>query len=146
MLTKHQKDLRKGRYSLANQIYHITTSTKNRTLIFSKFVNARLLISTMRQADALNYTKTLAFIVMPDHVHWLLQLTEGVSLSKVIKSVKSESAKAIGQPIWQAGFYDHAVRKDEDIQTIARYIVANPIRAGLVTKVGDYSHWDAVWL
>lgn len=146
MQTKHQKDLRKGRYSLANQIYHITTTTKNRTQIFSKFVNARLLINTMQKADALNYTKTLAYVVMPDHVHWLLQLTEGVSLSNVIKSMKSESAKAIGQPIWQSGYYDHAVRKDEDIQTIARYIVANPIRAGLVTKVGDYSHWDAIWL
>ena len=146
MQTKHQKYLRKGRYSLANQIYHITTTTKNRTQIFSKFVNARLLINTMRQADTLSYTKTLAFIVMPDHVHWLLQLTEGVSLSNVIKSMKSESAKAIGRPIWQAGYYDHALRKDEDIQTIARYIVANPIRAGLVTKVGDYSHWDAIWL
>lgn len=146
MQTKHQKDLRKGRYSLANQIYHITTTTKNRTQIFSKFVNARLLINTMQKADALSYTKTLAYVVMPDHVHWLLQLTEGVSLSNVIKSMKSESAKAIGQPIWQLGYYDHAVRKDEDIQTIARYIVANPIRAGLVTKVGDYSHWDAVWL
>lgn len=146
MQTKHQKYLRKGRYSLANQIYHITTTTKNRTQIFSKFVNARLLINTMRQADTLSYTKTLAFIVMPGHVHWLLQLTEGVSLSNVIKSMKSESAKAIGQPIWQAGYYNHALRKDEDIQTIARYIVANPIRAGLVTKVGDYSHWDAIWL
>jgi len=146
MQTKHQKDLRKGRYSLANQIYHITTATKNRAQIFSKFVNARLLINTMQQADALNYTKTLAFVVMPDHVHWLLQLTEGVTLSNVIKSMKSESAKAIGQPIWQSGYYDHALRKDEDIQTIARYIVANPIRAGLVSKVGDYSHWDAIWL
>ncbi|MFV3292807.1 transposase, partial [Pseudomonas sp. NY11955] len=29
---------------------------------------------------------------------------------------------------------------------VARYIIANPIRAGLVSRVGDYSHWDAVWL
>ncbi|MFV3290267.1 transposase, partial [Pseudomonas sp. NY11955] len=29
---------------------------------------------------------------------------------------------------------------------VARYIVANPIRAGLVSRVGDYPHWDAVWL
>ena len=52
----------------------------------------------------------------------------------------------IGQPIWQAGYYDHAIRKDEDIVNIARYIIANPIRAGLVKKVGDYPHWHAIWL
>ena len=49
-------------------------------------------------------------------------------------------------PIWQAGYYDHALRIEEDIQTVARYIVANPIRAGLVQKIADYPHWDAVWL
>jgi putative transposase len=30
--------------------------------------------------------------------------------------------------------------------SIARYIVANPLRAGLVERLGDYPHWDAVWL
>jgi hypothetical protein len=29
---------------------------------------------------------------------------------------------------------------------LARYIVANPLRAGLVEHLGDYPHWDAVWL
>ena len=64
----------------------------------------------------------------------------------MIKSTQSKATVQIGAPLWQTGYYDHAIRKDEDIQAIARYIVANPIRAGLVTKVGDYSHWDAVWL
>ena len=146
MQTNHQKDLRKGRNSLANQIYHITTATKNRAPIFNEFASARLLIRTMQKADALNYTNTLAFVVMPDHMHWLVQLNDGALLSTVIKGMKSQSAKAIGRPIWQAGYYDHAIRKDEDIQNIARYIIANPIRAGLVTKVGEYPHWDAIWL
>jgi hypothetical protein len=38
------------------------------------------------------------------------------------------------------------LRKDEDLQTVARYIVANPLRAGLVEKIGDYPLWDAIWL
>jgi putative transposase len=29
---------------------------------------------------------------------------------------------------------------------VARYIVANPLRAGLVNRVEDYSHWDSIWL
>ncbi|HPX88167.1 MAG TPA: transposase [Methylophilaceae bacterium] len=146
MQTKHQKDLRKGRVSLPNQIYHIATSTNNRTPIFNDIAAARALIQTLQKSDALNFTHTLAFVVMPDHLHWLMQLNSGATLAGVIKNIKSQSAKAIGQPIWQQGYYDHAIRKDEDIQNIARYIVANPIRAGLVTKIGDYSHWDAVWL
>ena len=83
---------------------------------------------------------------MPDHIHWLMQLDNNATLERIIRSMKSQSAKAVGMPIWQTGYYDHAIRKDEDIQNIARYIVANPIRAGIVEKIGDYPHWDATWL
>jgi len=146
MKTNYQKDLRIGRYSQQNQIYHITFTTINRTPIFQDFAKARTLISILKQSDQLQHTSTLAYVVMPDHIHWLIQLTGGQSLPNVIKTVKSKASVQLGSPIWQTGFYDHAVRKDEDIQTIARYIVANPIRAGLVTIVGDYPHWDAMWL
>lgn len=142
----HQKDLRQGRFSQANQIYHITSSTLNRRPIFKEFNHARILIKHLAMSDKIGFTVTHAFVVMPDHIHWLFQLNQDKNLSKVVQSLKSTSAKSIGQPVWQAGYYDHAIRKDEDIQTIARYIIANPIRAGLVTRVGDYPHWDAVWL
>jgi hypothetical protein len=48
--------------------------------------------------------------------------------------------------LWQRAFYDHALRKDEDVRQIARYIIANPLRRGLVKDVGDYLLWDAAWL
>jgi len=83
---------------------------------------------------------------MPDHLHWLMQLNGDVTLQRVVKNIKSQSAKAIGKPIGQAGYCNHAIREDEDIQNIVRYIVANPIRAGLVSKVSDYPHWNAIWL
>jgi putative transposase len=38
------------------------------------------------------------------------------------------------------------LRHEDDLAKLPRYIVANPLRAGLVERVGDYSHWDAVWL
>ena len=88
----------------------------------------------------------MAFVIMPDHLHWLMQLLGAQSLQSVIKVVKSKVSLKIGRPIWQPGYYDRAIRKEEDIQAVARYIVANPIRAGLVNKVGDYPHWDAIWI
>lgn len=89
---------------------------------------------------------TLAFVVIPDHVYWLMQLVGNQSLANTIKTIKSKATIQIGNPIWQKGYYDHAIRKDEDIQDIARYIIANPIRAGIVERVGNYPHWDAIWL
>jgi hypothetical protein len=38
------------------------------------------------------------------------------------------------------------LRREEDVLSVARYIVVNPLRAGLVARVGDYPLWDAVWL
>ncbi len=46
--------------------------------------------------------------------------------------------------LWQKGYYDRAVRKDEDVKHMARYVVQNPIRAGLVHRVHDYPLWDSL--
>lgn len=103
----------------------------------------------LHESGAVN---SLAWVVMPDHVHWLFQLGETGTLSLVAKSFKARSAQRVNRyldrqgALWQKAFYDHAVRKEEDIQGIARYIVANPLRAGLAENIGDYPLWDAIWL
>jgi REP element-mobilizing transposase RayT len=94
----------------------------------------------------------LAWVLMPDHVHWLVQLGTRDSLSKVVNRLKSSSARqgnlSIGTegPLWQKAFHDHALRADEDLRQVARYVVFNPVRAGLVKRIMDYSFWDAVWV
>jgi putative transposase len=142
----HSKDLRTGRHSEANRIYLITTVTENREPVFKNFNAARTLIKKLKKEQELGRANTLAFVVMPDHLHWLMELTGQTDLSRILQSVKTLSAKQIGRPFWQAGYHDHAVRKEEDIKAIARYIIANPLRAGLVKHIGDYPHWDAIWL
>ena len=142
----HGKDLRKGRVSLPGQAYHITTITLDRRPIFSDLRSVRLLINALRAAQTRDEATTLAFVVMPDHLHWLLQLEAGTSLSAVVGAVKAVTAHGLGARVWQGGFHDHALRQEEDLAKLARYIVANPLRAGLVQRVGDYPHWDAVWL
>ncbi|MEG2798132.1 MAG: transposase, partial [Pseudomonas sp.] len=48
--------------------------------------------------------------------------------------------------IWQKGYFDRALRREEDLKVMARYIIANPLRAGLVEHIGQYPLWDAIWL
>ena len=45
-----------------------------------------------------------------------------------------------GITLWQDGFYDRILRRDEDSLDVAAYIVANPVRAGLVHRVTDYPY------
>jgi putative transposase len=138
---------RKGRESQIGERYHVTFATTNRQRSFGAYASAREMVLALRESDQLGVTQTLAFVVMPDHVHWLFELRTG-SLSKAVARVKSQFSRSQRREIsvWQSGYYDHAIRCEEDIEKVAGYIVENPIRAGLVDDLGDYAHWDLVWL
>ncbi len=100
-----------------------------------------------------------AAVVMPDHLHLVGQLGEGSrqdappTLDKVMHTLKSYSAHRLAAagvevPVWQDGFYDHGLRDDEDYRIKVRYVLQNPVRAGLEGRVEDYRYvilpdwWD----
>jgi putative transposase len=144
--TAHAHRLRSGRHSQSGHIYMITMVTAERRRVFEQFSAARTLIGYLKTENDLQRANTVAFVVMPDHLHWLMQLGEGATLSQVVRGVKSLTSHRLGYAVWQRGYHDHAVRHDEDLKAMSRYVIANPIRAGLVSSVGDYPHWDAVWI
>ena len=142
----HGKNLRKGRVSLPNHAYLATIVTASRKHFFTSFAAARVAVWCFHDTDVARHAQTLAFVVMPDHVHWLLQLEENGSLSETVRLYKAKVSLILRQQIWQRGFHDHVLRDDEDLRGVARYIIANPLRSGLVKSVGEYPHWDAIWL
>ncbi|GAB1231775.1 transposase [Ferrigenium sp. UT4] len=138
-------ELRKGRVSQVGRVYHVTLVTRNRAPIFAELANGRELVRQMMKLQDESVAETLCFVIMPDHLHWLMALREG-TLPTTIKMLKGRTAHTFGRPIWQTNYHDHAIRQDEDLRKAARYIVANPLRAGLVERIGDYPLWDAAWL
>ena len=46
--------------------------------------------------------------------------------------------KVFGRRLWQRYGFEHVVRDEETTLVVARYIVENPLRAGLVRRVEDY--------
>ncbi|MDO6489516.1 transposase [Colwellia sp. 6_MG-2023] len=147
-----RSNLIKGRTSLKHHVYHITTCTENRKPFFHNFQFARLLINEMKCLTKQHEVKSITWVIMPDHLHWLFQLTSDKSLSKMIQTLKGRSSRAINEHSnkikfsWQRGFHDHAIRTEESLIAVSRYIVANPLRAGLVENVRDYPLWDSVYL
>ena len=144
--------LRRGRVSLPGQIYNITTATVSRAPIFTYFPAACAAARCFEDNRLLVDARMLAWVLMPDHVHWLIQIGDVVDLAAAIIRLKSASARQANRilvrtgALWQRAYHDHALRTDEDVMMIARYIVANPVRAGLVRRAGDYPFWNAVWL
>lgn len=85
----------------------------------------------------------LAYCFMPDHVHFLVAGTsDGSDLQRFVSIAKQRSAHVARQRIhgrlWQPGYFDRILRNDDDIVDVARYILANPVRAGLVESPLDY--------
>jgi putative transposase len=144
--------LRRGRVSLSNTVYLITAISVNREPFFAHFAGACSAARCFEDAVLLRNSRMLAWVLMPDHVHWLLQLGEGDNLSDVVGRLKSASSRhsnrALGRTgsLWSTAFHDHALRKEDDLPAVARYVVANPLRAGLAKRLGDYPFWNAAWL
>ncbi len=147
----HAKDLRRGRVSEIGRAYVLTSVCAGRDCVFTDWRLGRLVAQEFRAAQELGIADSLAWVVMPDHFHWLCILRQG-SLARLMQRVKSCSAVAVNRTtlrssaLWQAGYHDHALREEEDVKDVANYILANPIRAGLTRRIGDYPLWDAVWL
>ncbi|MGV8921381.1 MAG: REP-associated tyrosine transposase [Pseudomonas sp.] len=143
--------MRSGRFSEVGRIYVLTAIVHRRAPVFTDLRAGRLLVEQFKLAQQEGIADSLAWVVMPDHFHWMIDL-KGSNLSDFMRRTKSRGARSVnahlrldGQ-LWQKGYYDQAIRQEEDLKTLARYIVANPLRAGLVKRVGDYPLWDAVWL
>ena len=144
--------LRTGRRSLSGQLYLITWTTSQRKPHFLDPELARATARTISSAELWLPSRCLCWVLMPDHWHGLIKLGEGANLSTVVQRIKGVTARYVNQscafdgPLWAKGFHDHALRRDEAIEQAARYIIANPVRAGLVEELMDYPYWDAYFI
>ncbi len=143
--------LAKGRQSDVGAAYAVTFATRGRSPLLARAPAARQVIAQIRSSDGEGLSRTHAWVVMPDHVHWLFSLRCD-DLASCVRCCKSRSARAINLalgaagPVWQAGFFDHRLRGEDDLRAQARYILLNPVRAGLVRSAGDYPYWGCRWI
>lgn len=144
--------LRRARASIPGQIYLVTFTTHQRQDIFRDREHATCLAKCLHGLSLWQDTQLIAWVLMPDHMHLLVRISGKDSLQAMVQKVKSNTAReiksfdlGIGQ-VWANAFHDRALRRDEDIRDAARYVVLNPVRAGLVRRVGDYPYWDAMFL
>ena len=121
--------------------FSITITTANRESLFHANDAAERCLELLAESVARHNASLFAYCLMPDHVHLLLALPEGASVIQFVKHFKQttsyhiqRSATARGS-VWQGGFYDHALRREEALKDVAEYIFNNPVRAGLVQNI-----------
>ncbi len=143
--------LRIGRASAPGRLYLITFCTQARRPLFEVPAVAEAGVSILGDPAQWPQASLLAWVLMPDHWHCLIRLEHEAGVSQVVGHAKGGSAYRLGhrfphlRPIWQPAFHDHALRRDEDAPACVRYLLDNPVRAGLVADAGRYPYRGGPW-
>jgi len=121
----------------------ITICTKNSKIFFSDKSLSADFAALLKKHSQKNDIPLYAYCVMPDHVHLLISASAKKDVIAFVREIKSLSTRIAWSysyqgGIWQTSFYDHFLRKDDDCREVARYIIQNPVRKGMVENWRDY--------
>ncbi len=134
-------------------IYHVINRGNGRQQVFHEDNEYKAFIELMSEAKTMYDVKILAYCLMPNHFHLLLQPDKADELSKWMQWLMTSHVrrhhrtyKTSGH-IWQGRFKSFIVQKDDHLLTVARYIEGNPVRAKLAASARDWkwsSHTERV--
>ena len=125
--------------------YFVTSVTRGRRQWFSEPQTAEACVAALIRSCVQYQFRVIAYCVMPDHVHALvLGEDDSSNLKEMMKLFKQTSSfhfhAQTGELLWQISYHDRVLRGEEAIEDIARYIWANPERAGLVSDFRSYPY------
>lgn len=166
----HRRSIRLRGYNYSQKgIYFVTLCTQNREHLFGQIVNGEMKMNDAGRMveftwhDLPNHNNHIVldeFVVMPDHVHGIILITDiGAGsvragsepaptahhpLSEIVRQFKTFSAKRVNQirgitglPVWQRDYYEHIICSDTELDHVRQYIVNN-------TAKWDCKHGHAV--
>jgi putative transposase len=86
-----------------------------------------------------------AYCFMPDHVHLLVEGKDSnADMKHLVALFKQKSGywfkSTYGVKLWAPNYYEHVLRNDEATRAVARYIVQNPVRKGMVDDCSSYPY------
>jgi REP element-mobilizing transposase RayT len=142
MFTGKPEHLKQFDY-LGPRQYFLTFCTDSRRRCFVTDDAVASVRVQIERAAAEEGISLLAYCYMPDHVHFLAEgKEENSDCRRFIARGKQFSGyhyKAkFGHRLWQKYCYEHTLRSEEAAISVARYILENPVRAGLVARIDEY--------
>ena len=114
---------------------------------------ANVVVEVLHQLDGERYD-LLAYCVMPNHVHVVFTplprqagAEEYHPLAEIMQIIKGRTARQANQILgrqgrfWQGESYDHVIRDEEELERVIRYVLYNPVKAGLVQSPEEW-RWN----
>ena len=103
-----------------------------------------MLVDVLRSLVAERKFKLLDFVVMPDHVHLLIEVAGDMTIEKAMQFVKGRFSHRLSHEfgfigeVWQRGFTEEQVMNQQSLEAHRAYIGENPVRAGLARSAEEY--------
>ena len=137
---------------LTGPTYMITINTFERKPIFSNTNLASICASCLDDRKVFTDAQVLAWVLMPNYAHFLLQSKSTADSSEHISTFKSTSTRLMHQhmkvkkPIWaRRNNQCHSLRPDQDLRKLADAIITNPLRKRIIDSLDSYPFWNTHW-
>jgi REP element-mobilizing transposase RayT len=142
--------LRRGRFSQTGAGYFLTICTAEKRIGLADSVIAGAILSEAKAMSADGTWLLRCAVVMPDHLHLLIELGARLPLAKTVQRLKAKTSASLrtAELQWARGFFDRKLRPADELLPLFLYIYLNPYRAGLLTSAQSWSPYyccEADW-
>jgi putative transposase len=127
-----------------SRIFFATTKTSMSRRLLQSERNAKLLIDVMRSLVAEHRFKLHDFVVMPNHIHVLIEVAGEMTIEKAMQLIKGRFSYRLSHEfgykgeVWQRGFTEVQVLNQQSLEAHKTYIAENPLKAGLAASTKEY--------
>ena len=143
----HSASLRRGRSSEPGARYLVTKNRSARCpLLLTDPRVAPILTESIRWHHEHGHARLLAFVVMPDHVHWAFALAESRPLGEVMLGFAGYTWHQVvpvlapeSRTIWEEEYHDRRLHTEEAVWEAIRYVHGNPVKEGLCARAEEWA-------
>ncbi len=131
------------RYQQTGDFHFLTFCCYRRRAYLSTVASMELFEDALERVRRRYLFVVAGYVIMPEHVHLLVNEPRRTLLSRAIQALKlSVAMRRRERPFWLAHYYDFNVPGHEKFLEKLRYIHRNPVRRGLVAKPEDW-RWSS---
>ncbi len=129
------------RFQQAESLHFITFSCFHRLPYLSYPEPKTLTEQILEQTRSRHRARIYGYVLMPEHLHFLINEPPEIHLDQFIKSFKQSVSRELKGPrkqFWQTRYYDRNIRGEAARLEVIHYIHQNPVKRGLVSAPADY--------
>lgn len=133
----------------AGYAYHVINRGNGRATVFHKPQDYEAFLNLLAEAKQRHRVKLFGFCLMPNHFHLVVEPDHPTALSQFMQWLLTSHVRRYHQHygstghVWQGRFKSFPVQRDEHLITVLRYVLQNPVRAGLSVTAADW-RWSSL--